>query len=82
MDSTLGHLEVHLCVHVQILCMHNDVLLVITNPLILLYNSENAKPMFLLDNSGSDSRNLIGQLQVSKCGRNLERDSKCQWGGF
>ena len=37
-----------------------------------------------LDNSGSDSRNLIGQLQVhvSKRGRNLERDSKCQWGGF
>ena len=34
-----------------------------------------------LDNSGSDSRNLIGQLQVSKRGRNLERDSKCQWGG-
>ena len=28
-----------------------------------------------LDNSGSDSRNLIGQLQVSKLGRNLERDS-------
>ena len=27
------------------------------------------------DNSGSDSRNLIGQLQVSKRGRNLERDS-------
>ena len=25
--------------------------------------------------------NLIGQLQVSKRGRNLERDSKCQWGG-
>ena len=35
-----------------------------------------------LDNSGSDLRNLIGQLQVSKRGRNLERDSKCQWGGF
>ena len=35
-----------------------------------------------LDNSGSDSRNLIGQLQVSKRGRNLERDSKCQWVGF
>ena len=35
-----------------------------------------------LDNSGSDSRNQIGQLQVSKCGRNLERDFKCQWGGF
>ena len=34
-----------------------------------------------LDNSGSDLRNLIGQLQVSKRGRNLERDSKCQWGG-
>ena len=31
-----------------------------------------------LDNSGRDSRNLIGQLQVSKHGRNLERDSKCQ----
>ena len=37
-----------------------------------------------LDNSGSDSRNLIGQLQVSKRRRNLERtlsasggDSKC-----
>ena len=28
-----------------------------------------------LDNSGSDSSNLIGQLQVSKRGRNLERDS-------
>ena len=27
-----------------------------------------------LDNGGSDLRNLIGQLQVSKCGRNLERD--------
>ena len=35
-----------------------------------------------LDNSGSDSRNLIGQLQVSKRGRNLERDSKCQRGGI
>ena len=34
-----------------------------------------------LDNSGSDSRNLIGQLQVSKRGRNLERGSKCQWRG-
>ena len=36
----------------------------------------------ILDNSGSDSRNLIGQLQVSKRGKNLERDSKCQWGGI
>ena len=35
-----------------------------------------------LDNSGTDSRNLIGQLQVSKRSRNLERDSKCQRGGF
>ena len=35
----------------------------------------------LLDNSGSDLRNLIGQLQVSKRSRNLERDSKCQRGG-
>ena len=35
----------------------------------------------ILDSSGSDSRNLIGQLQVSKRGRNLERDSKCKWGG-
>ena len=32
---------------------------------------------YYLDNSGSDSRNLIGQLQVSKRVRNLERDSKC-----
>ena len=40
------------------------------------------KYVAFLDNSGSDSRNLIGQLQVSKRGRNLERDSKCQWGGF
>ena len=39
-------------------------------------------PYVHLDNSGSDSRNLIGQLQVSKRGRNLERDSKCQWGRF
>ena len=31
--------------------------------------------MTLLDNSGSDSRNLIGQLQVSNLlGRNLKRD--------
>ena len=35
-----------------------------------------------LYNSGSDSRNLIGQLQVSKRGRNLERDSKCASGGI
>ena len=32
---------------------------------------------FYIDNSGSDSRNLIGQLQVSKRGRKLERDLKC-----
>ena len=37
--------------------------------------------VFVLDNSGSDSRNLIGQMQVSKRGRNLERDYKCRWGG-
>ena len=35
----------------------------------------------ILDNSGSDLRNLIGQLQVSKRGRNLERDSVPVGGG-
>ena len=36
---------------------------------------------YVLDNSGSDSRNLIGQLQVSKRGRNIERDSLSASGG-
>ena len=37
-------------------------------------------PLKYVNLDNTDLCNLIGQLQVSNRSRNLERDSKCQWG--